>query len=194
MNLREPGSGFGLARGIYHAGRSDDLRQVVAWLAGGPLARRSPWSGFSLGANLVLKLAAEAADGPLARPRLRAGGQPADRPGRLLRGRCRGRRTGSTTGTSSAGSAARWAGCTASSPSWADPGLRRVSSVYEFDDRYTAARNGFASADDYYARSSSLFAISPDRAPGPGGPCRRRSVHPRRAFPACSFPGNLASS
>ena len=38
--------------------------------------------------------------------------------------------------------------------------MKRVSSVYEFDDCYTAARNGFRSADDYYARSSSLFAIS----------------------------------
>ena len=83
VNLRGAGDGFGLARGIYHAGRSDDLREVVAWLeqrAGG-----SPIGlvGFSLGANLVLKLAAEAADRPLARSRLRPGGQPPDRPGRL---------------------------------------------------------------------------------------------------------------
>ena len=28
-----PAAGFGLARGIYHAGRSDDLREVVKWLA-----------------------------------------------------------------------------------------------------------------------------------------------------------------
>ena len=33
VNLRNAGDGFGLARcGIYHAGRSDDLREVVKWL------------------------------------------------------------------------------------------------------------------------------------------------------------------
>ena len=32
VNLRGAGAGFGLARGIYHAGRSDDLREVVNWL------------------------------------------------------------------------------------------------------------------------------------------------------------------
>ena len=65
VNLRGAGEGFGLARGIYHAGRSDDLRQVVD-----DLEARTPGSpitliGFSLGANLVLKLAAEAAAVPL---------------------------------------------------------------------------------------------------------------------------------
>ncbi|HWT79724.1 MAG TPA: alpha/beta fold hydrolase, partial [Candidatus Methylomirabilis sp.] len=65
MNLRGAGGGFGLARGIYHAGRSDDLRSVVDWVA-----RRAPGSpialaGFSLGASLALKLAAEAADRPV---------------------------------------------------------------------------------------------------------------------------------
>ncbi len=65
MNLRNAGDGFGLARGIYHAGRSDDLRVVATWLA-----TRNPESpiglvGFSLGANLVLKLASESASEPL---------------------------------------------------------------------------------------------------------------------------------
>ena len=67
MNLRGAGSGFGSARGFYHAGRTEDLRRaVVEWLAergsGSPIGL----VGFSLGANLVLKLAAEAAATPLA--------------------------------------------------------------------------------------------------------------------------------
>src|SRR5262249_3286802 len=32
VNLRGAGAGFGLARGIYHAGRSDDLREIMKWL------------------------------------------------------------------------------------------------------------------------------------------------------------------
>lgn len=41
INLRGAGAGFGLARGIYHAGRSDDLREVVKWLDRAILAPRS---------------------------------------------------------------------------------------------------------------------------------------------------------
>ena len=79
--LRGAGEGFGLARQIYHAGRSDDLREVVAGCE-----RRDPGSpigaiGFSLGANLVLKLAAEAGDAAGTGSRLRVGGQPPHRPG-----------------------------------------------------------------------------------------------------------------
>src|SRR5947209_383718 len=33
MNLRGAGAGFGLARGIYHAGKTGDVRAVAEWLA-----------------------------------------------------------------------------------------------------------------------------------------------------------------
>ncbi len=49
MNLRGAGSGFGLARGIYHAGRTGDVRRVVEWLAGRARALRSRWSGSRSG-------------------------------------------------------------------------------------------------------------------------------------------------
>ena len=65
MNLRGRGAGFGLARGIYHAGRTEDLREVVGWLAARAPSSPIALVGFSLGANLVLKLAAEAADEPV---------------------------------------------------------------------------------------------------------------------------------
>ena len=35
-------------------------------------------------------------------------------------------------------------------PELGPPRLEGVRTLYEFDDRYTARRNGFASADDYY--------------------------------------------
>ena len=65
VNLRGAGAGFGLARQIYHAGRSDDLREVVRWLDHRDPGSRIGLIGFSLGANLVLKLAAEASTMPL---------------------------------------------------------------------------------------------------------------------------------
>ena len=44
--------------------------------------------------------------------------------------------------------------------------LEGVESVYDFDDRYTAPRHGFAGADDYYARSSAGPLISKICVPG----------------------------
>jgi predicted alpha/beta-fold hydrolase len=59
MNLRGCGSGHGLARQPYHSGRSDDVLALLADLL--EETPRSPMAaiGFSLGGNLVLKLAGE---------------------------------------------------------------------------------------------------------------------------------------
>lgn len=59
LNLRGCGSGKGEARGIYHSGCSPDVREVIE-----VLKEETPHSlitliGFSLGGNIVLKLAAE---------------------------------------------------------------------------------------------------------------------------------------
>jgi uncharacterized protein len=158
LNLRGSGTGFGLARKIYHAGRSDDLRHVINWLVprlgGAPLALM----GFSLGANLVLKLAAEAALEPVAgvecvvaaNPPIdlaacaREMRKPINRFYDLhfaywLRGMIRRLH-------------ARF-------PDLGPPDIDRVWTVYDFDDRYTAPRNGFDSADDYYARCSLVDAL-----------------------------------
>ena len=59
------GDGFGLARQIYHAGRSDDLLQVVRWLHGRIEGSPIALVGFSLGASLVLKAGIEAAEHPV---------------------------------------------------------------------------------------------------------------------------------
>jgi predicted alpha/beta-fold hydrolase len=59
MNLRGCGAGFHHATRLYHSGRSQDAQEIISWLS-----QRYPSSpitlvGFSLGANLVLKLAGE---------------------------------------------------------------------------------------------------------------------------------------
>src|SRR5579872_5882281 len=58
-NMRGCGSGRGLARQVYHSGRSDDIFEVLKLL-------KQEWPdspflliGFSLGGNIVLKLAGE---------------------------------------------------------------------------------------------------------------------------------------
>jgi predicted alpha/beta-fold hydrolase len=65
LDLRGCGHGFPLARRPYHAGCSDDLRRAAAvvhrWSPASPLVL----IGFSLGGNIVLKLAGEAAAHPV---------------------------------------------------------------------------------------------------------------------------------
>jgi predicted alpha/beta-fold hydrolase len=66
INLRGAGPSLPLCRKVYHGGCSTDVRVVAEharqWAPGSPLVL----IGFSLGGNVVLKLAGEAADRPLA--------------------------------------------------------------------------------------------------------------------------------
>lgn len=165
MNLRGAGAGFGLARGIYHAGRSDDLRAVADWLISRAPDTRVGLVGFSLGGNLVLKLAAEAATSPVAGlDCVVAASPPLDlaaccrflqRPGgrvydlnfvRLLRREV--------------------TRLHAAFPDLEPVNLDAVRTLYDFDDLYTARRNGFRSADHYYATASAAPLLHQIRVPG----------------------------
>ncbi len=165
MNMRGAGSGYGISRNFYHGGRSEDPRAVVEWLA-----KRAPGSpialvGFSLGANLVLKLAGEAADDPLpgfdcvvaANPPLdlRACALHIRKPqGRvydrnfigLLRDEERKLRE--------------------AFPAHEPLDFSAIKTLFDFDDCYTAPRNGFRDAAEYYERSSSAPMIPRITAPG----------------------------
>jgi uncharacterized protein len=165
INMRGAGAGFGLARGIYHAGRSDDLREVVNWLD-----ERNPGAaigliGFSLGANLVLKLAGEASANPLrALDCVLAANPPVDlaacaqlmlKPENRLYD----------------WNFVRWLRKTVVQlhnrfPELGRAPLEGVKTLYDFDDRYTAPRNGFGSADEYYRRCSLMNALARIQVPG----------------------------
>jgi predicted alpha/beta-fold hydrolase len=153
LDLRGAGAGFALARKIYNAGCSDDLRAVVELVA--KLAHGSPITlvGTSLGGNVALKLAGEAAQWPVPQlARVAALNPPVDlaactamiaeRRNRayemhfvrdLVRNVERRRRV-------------------LGEPA---PNFPRRLSLQRFDDLYTAPRNGYADAADYYARCSS---------------------------------------
>jgi predicted alpha/beta-fold hydrolase len=190
MNLRGAGAGFGLARGIYHAGRSDDLRAAASWLA-----ERAPESpigviGFSLGACLSLKLAAEAADRPV--PGLDcvlAANPPIDL---AACARTMGRPVNWLYGWNFACWLRREADrLHRTFPELGQPDVSQVRSVYEFDDRYTAPRNGFSSAKDYYARSSVLPLISRIEIPGLVVHALDDPFIPADTFTRACFPDNL---
>jgi predicted alpha/beta-fold hydrolase len=67
VNLRGCGSGAGLARQPYHSGRSEDVRQVIEWLACESPESPITLVGFSLGGNIVLKMAGEDGERPSGR-------------------------------------------------------------------------------------------------------------------------------
>ena len=153
MNLRGSGDGFGLARQIYHAGRSDDLLQVVRWLHGRSEGSPIALVGFSLGASLVLKAGIEAAEHPVnGLDCLLAANAPID----LIHCARQMRRPENRVYN---WNFVRWLRAMVDRlhrhfPDLGPPGLEGVRSLYDFDDRYTAPRSGFASADDYYTRCS----------------------------------------
>jgi predicted alpha/beta-fold hydrolase len=64
MNMRSCGAGEHFSPSIYHAGRSEDVAFVMAELARAHLIRTFALVGYSMGGNLVLKLAGELGGAP----------------------------------------------------------------------------------------------------------------------------------
>lgn len=192
MNLRGAGAGFGLARGIYHAGRTDDVRAAVDHLAATAAGSRIAVVGFSLGANLALKLAAEAS-----RPSYP--GTPLDcvvaaNPPIDLSACCRAMRLPSNRVYDR--SFVRWLRAEVRRlhsrfPDLGPTGIDRVRSVYEFDDVYTAPRNGFNGAEDYYRHSSAGPLAAEIAIPGLVVHAADDPFIPASAFDAVRFPANV---
>jgi predicted alpha/beta-fold hydrolase len=164
LDLRGCGDAAGLTRRLYHGGCSDDVRaaaaEVHSWVPRSPLVL----AGVSLGGNIVLKLAGEAAERPVPGLAAVAAVAPpidlercatllAQRRNRIyerhfLRGLVeQARQVRSLSG---------------------EPPVRfpRKLTLRLFDDLFTAPRHGFADALDYYRRSSSLPLLPRIAVPG----------------------------
>ncbi len=191
MNLRGAGASFGLSRSFYHSGKTEDLRSVSDWLS-----RRIPGSpialvGFSLGANLVLKLASEASDQPLeGLDCLIAANPPLDleaccrmilKPHNKIYDRNFLRNLRSDV-----------ARLHASFPDLEPVNLSKAKSLMDFDEMYTAPRNGFRDAADYYARSSAGPLIPRIEVPGLVIHSVDDPFIPAEPFDSVKFPPQLA--
>ncbi|WP_165232941.1 YheT family hydrolase [Aquisphaera insulae] len=190
MNLRGAGEGFGLARGIYHAGRTEDVRRTVAWLAARATGSPIALVGFSLGGNLALKLAGEAAADPV--PGLDcvlAANPPIDLAASAAQiGRPSNRLYDWNFTAWLKGQVGR---LHARFPELGPPDLAGVRSVRQFDHRYTAPRNGFSSADDYYGRSSARPWISRATVPGLVVHAEDDPFIPAGSFAGAEFPASI---
>lgn len=161
LNLRGAGPSRATCRLQYHAGRTDDLADAIAALPADLLNDGLCLVGFSLGGNAVLKLMGEGRVLPIhAAVSISAPidlGRTARRfldPRNFLYHRwmlARMQREATAEGA-------------AITPRERDAVLA-ARTVIEFDDRFVAPRNGFAGAQDYYARCSAVGFLSAIRAP-----------------------------
>lgn len=151
LNLRGAGPAGRHCTERYHGGRTGDFRAVLGQLAevaGSAAAHGSVALAYSLGANMVLKHLGERGAGLLAAVSVSAPIDLAQASARMLapRNRAYARylvsqlvRETLSTATASEAEAAR---------------LKACRSVLEFDEIFTAPRNGYANAAAYYAESS----------------------------------------
>ncbi|HET7207463.1 MAG TPA: alpha/beta fold hydrolase [Terriglobales bacterium] len=159
MNQRNCGGTNHLAPTLYHSGRSSDIAQVVRALIEQDKICRLALVGFSMGGNLILKLAGEwSTEGPrefcaaaavCPSMDLAASADALHEPGNrvyeyyfLMKLR------------------RRWREKAKLFPGHYDATkARRVTSLRDFDDKVTAPYCGFSGAADYYERSSASRVI-----------------------------------
>ena len=159
LNLRGAGPSRAQCRFQYHSGRSEDLHAVLGQLR---TDRDVVLIGWSLGANMLLKALAELSLGHRVRGAV-AVSTPIDlamtarrfqapRNWPYHRWMLRRMKQEALDGSADVDAATRRR-------------LADVRTVIEFDDVFTAPRNGFAGAADYYARCSALRFLPEIRVP-----------------------------
>ncbi len=159
LNLRGAGPSQPRCRGQYHAGRSEDLRLALAALPDDLKNRGVVLVGYSLGANMLLKFLGEGAT-PMVRAAA-AVSAPIDLAAAASRLEAPRNRLYQSWLLARMRSEA-FAGNISESERRAVSAAR---TVIQFDDRYVAPRNGFASAADYYARCSAEQLLPLIRVP-----------------------------
>jgi uncharacterized protein len=158
MNMRTCGDSERLARTLYHSGLSSDVGAVLRGIVEQKKLRRVGLVGYSMGGNLVLKLAGEfGGDAPQELKAVAAVSPAADLAAsadamhdwsnriyeyKFLLGLMR-----------------RFKRRIVSHPDLYKQALRRPATIREFDDVITAPYCGFSGADDYYYRAAATRVI-----------------------------------
>jgi predicted alpha/beta-fold hydrolase len=166
MNMRNCGGTEHLAATLYHSGMTEDIRRVILEeLAGHEALSDIFLAGFSMSGNMVLRLAGDY--GPDAPPALR--GVAAVSPSIDL--------DSCAAALERRGNALyRWSFVKhlrnrvlrkgrLRPGAYDTRALRRVRTIREFDERFTAPHGGYRDASDYYARTSSRAVIGRIRVP-----------------------------
>jgi hypothetical protein len=165
MNVRNCGGTEHLTPTLYHGGLTTDLRVVIEELIVNDGLSRIVIAGFSLGGNMVLKLAGEYGDSPP--PEIKAVGAISPSidliAGRdflnLRRNLLYQRNFLSYLKRRLRRKEKLYPG------SYDVSGLNRVRSIEQFDNRFIAPAFGFEGVDDYYRKASSRPYIGRIRIP-----------------------------
>jgi hypothetical protein len=165
INLRNCGGTEHLTPTLYHGGQSEDLRAVINELIERDGLKNLLLVGFSLGGNLVLKLAGEYGDNPPAQVLAISAVSPS---------------VDLSASTIEISRRSNWLYHVdflrrlrrriklkqELYPELYDTSeLHLVKSIRDFDDRYTAVAHGFRDADDYYTQASSIHLLERIRIP-----------------------------
>src|SRR6266568_6441029 len=165
VNIRNCGGTEHLTPTLYHGGMSEDLRAVISELIERDGLPRLFPIGFSLGGNLVLKLAGEYGDDPPPEVMGLCAVSPSvdlavtadiiNQPSNWIYQQDFLRRLRRRVLTKKK-----------LYPELYDVSeINLVRTIRDFDDRFTAVAHGFASADDYYDQASSIHLIDRIRIP-----------------------------
>src|ERR1043166_841482 len=165
LNQRNCGDTEHLSAGLFHSGLTHDARQVIAELTSVDKLPQIAVSGYSLGGNLALKLAAEYGDAPPPQLLGVIAVSPIIEIGECVK--ALERRENILYQWNFVKDLKRrmrrkerfWPGL------FDLTHLSRIRTVREFDDAYTAPYFGFNGADDYYYRASAMRIIDRIRVP-----------------------------
>lgn len=158
LNMRGAGPSRATCEGHYHAGRSEDLRAVLADLPEQWTEEGVALMGYSLGGNQMLKCLGEGGDA-LARVRVALSvSAPVDlmaasRTFLLPRNTIYHRWLLGRMKTDALANGARVSAQERAA-------IKSARTVYDFDDRFIAPRHGFGGAEDYYGRCSAIDFLS----------------------------------
>jgi predicted alpha/beta-fold hydrolase len=160
LNLRGAGPSKGVCRSRYHAGRSDDLRQVLGQMDGRLAGKGLLLVGYSLGGNLLLKYLGEAGRRAIVRGAVSISA-PIDLDAArrtIMRRRNRLYHRHIVSGLKLESESLELTAAQRRT-------LAEVETVFDFDDRILAPLMGFADALDYYHRSMALPLLPEIRVP-----------------------------
>ncbi|WP_425449895.1 YheT family hydrolase [Virgifigura deserti] len=161
LNLRGAGPSRNHCQYHYHAGHSADLRTVIGQMDGRLAANGLFLIGYSLGGNMLLKHLGEEGRRALV---LGAASISAPIDLKAAQRRMMALRNRAYHAYILGRMKVEFGPfMTAAGAHLAD--LAAIRSIYAFDDRLVAPRNGFAGAEDYYARSMALQFLPEIRVP-----------------------------
>lgn len=165
VNYRNCGGTEHLSPGLYHGGMSADLRAVLSELIQKDGLKRLFPIGFSLGGNMLLKLAGEYGETP---------------PAEIIAACVVSPSVDLRASTNSILKRTNWIyhrnfvrslKKRIRLKNWLYPDLYdvgqldQIKTIRDFDERFTSLANGFANADDYYKQSSSVHVVDKIRIP-----------------------------